>query len=254
MVHTVWHDEDERHVIEDVQKYGWHVVLIEDAPEGPAFAYSVGIWHTLKQPEVIIFGLNSLEAMGNIINVIGDEMRKGTKFEDWMESDQILDGYNCIFRHVDTAFYQDHVGYAMWFHRSDNFPVLQCVWPDQNGRYPWHPEYPAELRFRQPVLAQQHPWRFQEGRNRAVFTTRHVLDGTHPVLLVSHEMEGDWQFLCGTTNRTEDGRIVCLATMVEQHPAVADLADLPLGWQASRNSVDQPWQRTKTELQEEEKS
>ncbi len=251
MVQTIWHDDDERHVIEDVRQYGWHIVLIEDAPEGPAFAYSIGIWHTLKQPEIIIFGLGNTKTMGNIINVVGEEMRKGTKFEDWMESDQILDGYNCIFRQVDPAFYPDYVGYAMWFHRPDDFPVLQCVWPDREGRYPWHPEFSAELHARQPVLARQHPWRFQEGKNRAVFTTKHVLDGTRPILLVSHDEEGDWQFLCGTTNRPEDGRIVCLANVVEQHPAVMELADLPRGWQAVRDGVNRPWRRVTSPPQEE---
>ncbi len=36
VVQTTWHDDDERQVIEDVQQYGWHIVLIKDDPEGPA--------------------------------------------------------------------------------------------------------------------------------------------------------------------------------------------------------------------------
>ncbi len=51
--------------------------------------------------------------MGQIINAIGNEMRKGTKFEDWKESDGILEGYSCIFRQVDQGFYPDYLGYAM---------------------------------------------------------------------------------------------------------------------------------------------
>jgi hypothetical protein len=101
------------------------------------------------------------------------------------------------------------------------------------------------------VLARQHPWRFQEGKNRAVFTTSRVLDGSYPILLVSHEEEGDWQFLCGTTSRSKDGRIVSLASVVEQHPAVVELADLPVGWQAVRDAADQPWRRVRAELEKE---
>jgi hypothetical protein len=251
MVRTTWQDEDERRVIEDVHQYGWHIVGVEDDAEGSGFAYSIGLFHTLKQPEIIIFGLSSFKTMAQIINAIGDEMRKGMKCEDWMESDKILEGYSCMFRQVDQGFYRDYLGYAMWFYRPDDFPVLQCVWPDRQGRYPWHPQSPAELHTRQPVLARQHPWRFQEGKNRAVFTTKYVLDGTHPILLVSHDVEGDWQFLCGTTNRPEDGRLVCLAHVVEQHPAVEELADLPEGWQAVRDGPNQPWRRIKNEEQEE---
>ena len=37
MVQTTWQD-DERQVVEDVQQYGWHIVLIEGDPKGRAFA------------------------------------------------------------------------------------------------------------------------------------------------------------------------------------------------------------------------
>jgi hypothetical protein len=245
MVQTTWQDNDERRVIEDVRKFGWHIVAVEDDPEGPAFAYSIGLYHTLKQPEIIIFGLKSAN-MGHIISGIAKEMRRGSRFEDWTESDQILDRYSCMFRRVDRGFYPDYLGYAMWFYRPDNFPVLQCVWPDRKGHYPWQPGFSSETHARQPVLAREQSWRFHEEKNRAVFTTRQVLDGTYPILLVSHDDEGEWQFLCGTTNRPEDGKIVCLADVVAQHPAVLELADLPIGWRAIRDGADEPWRRMKS--------
>ncbi len=251
MVRTSWQDDDERRVIEDVQQYGWHIVGVDADQEGPGFAYSIGLYHRLKQPEIIVFGLSNFKTMAQVINSIGEEMKKGTKFEDWKENDQILEGYSCMFRDVDHEFYPEYLGYAGWFYRPDDFPVLQCVWPDRQGRYPWHPEFPATLHARQPVLARQQAWRFHEGKNRAVFTTRRVLDGTHPILLVSHDEEGEWQFLCGTTNRSEDGRIVCLANVVEHHPAIVELADMPVGWQAMRDGPDQPWRRMKVESNEE---
>lgn len=70
-----------------------------------------------------------------------------------------------------------------------------------------------------------------------------MLDGTHPIMLVSHDEDGDWQFLCGTTNDTKDGRVVCLGTIVELCPSVVEVADLPLGWQARRDSATGPWRR-----------
>jgi hypothetical protein len=251
MVQTTWQDDDERYVIENVQQYGWHVATIEDDPSGPAFAYSIGLYHTLKQPEIIIFGLSGNTA-AQIINVIGEEMRQGTTFKDWQENDRILEGHLCMFRHVDEGFYPDYLGFAMWFYRPDDFPVLQCVWPDRHGRYPWHPEVSTDFFRNQPVLAREHPWRFSEGKNRGVFTTKRVLDGTHSILLVSHDEEGDWQFLCGTTNRAEDGRIVSLEYVIEQHPAITELADLPVGWRAMRDGPDQPRRRVKSEPQGEE--
>jgi hypothetical protein len=182
--------------------------------------------------------------MMHIINAIGEEVRKGAKYEDWHESDQVLDGYSCMFRAVPFEVYPDYLGYAMWFYRSEAFPVLQCVWPDNQHRYPWEKDCHPEVRRRQPILGQKLDWPFQAGKNRAVFTTNRVLERTHPILLVSHDDdEGDWQFLCGTTNRPAHGRIVCLGSIVELDPSISELADLPKGWHATRTSRNAPWQR-----------
>jgi len=87
------------------------------------------------------------------------------------------------------------------------------------------------------------PWPFDEPHNVATITTAKVLAG-HPILLVTHdEDDGSWQVLCGTTNNSADGRIVCLSEMYDRDPSIGELADLPLGWRAWRGSPSQPWQR-----------
>ena len=252
MVQTTWQDDSEKKLILDVQQHGWHLVCIEEDQEGPGFVYSVGLYHTLKQPEVILFGLENVNTMGQIINAIGEEMRKGSKFEDWMESDKILEDHLCIFRQVDRKSYREYFGYALWFYLGNDFPVLQCVWPDREGHYPWHPDFPADLHQRQPLLAGKTEWRFHVGNNRMVFTTSRVVEGTHPISLVTHDEDGDWQFLCGTTNASEDLRIVCLSCIVDHHPAIVELADLPVGWQAERDGPEMPWHRAKIEHRSDE--
>jgi hypothetical protein len=246
MVRTHGDDDDEQRVIDDVQRHGWHVVGIEEDAEGPGFAYSIGMQHTLNHPEIIVFGLKNAKIMMQIINVIGDEVRKGEAFEDWHERDQILDGYSCIFRTAPAEAYPDYLGCAMWFYRPDSFSVLQCVWPDMQHRYPWHPDCDRDVIKRQPILNQIRDWPFHQGKNVAVFTTNRVLDGSHPILFVSHDSEGDWQFLCGTTNRPSNGRIVCLGSIIKRDDSLADLADLPEGWQAVRDSVGGRWRRERT--------
>ena len=66
-----------------------------------------------------------------------------------------------------------------------------------------------------------------------MFTTKPVIHDNHPILLVSHDTEGDWQFLCGTTNLPEDGVVVALGEMLKHDPSIGKLADLPEGWGAS---------------------
>jgi hypothetical protein len=157
MVQTHGDNESEQRVIDDVQRVGWHIIGIQGDSEGPAFSFSFGLFHTFQLPEIIIVGLPKMENMAAIINLIGGEMRTGFCVEDGRESDQILEGYRCIFRRVATDLYPEYLGYAMWFYEYKEFPVLQCVWPDKNHRYPWHPEFTAGLKERQPVLARESP-------------------------------------------------------------------------------------------------
>ncbi|HJU66710.1 MAG TPA: GNAT family N-acetyltransferase, partial [Gemmatimonadaceae bacterium] len=91
------------------------------------------------------------------------------------------------------------------------------------------------------------PWPFEDAPNTATITTVHVLDRTRPVLLVTHDADdGAWQFLCGTTNDSDDARIVGLETILEIDSRLAELADLPLGWRAWRDGPGQPWRRSAT--------
>ena len=99
----------------------------------------------------------------------------------------------------------------------------------------------------QPVLSDDSSWHFQEGRNRAVFTTKPVLKDGHPILLVTHDGDGDWQFLCGTTNRPEDWQLVSLACIFERDRIIAEVADLAEGWTAFRPAKGGTWRRGKVE-------
>jgi len=210
------------------------------------FAYSIGLFHTFRHPEIIIFGL-AVKVLHAVINAIGEQVSKGSRFEHLDEAGEVLEGYNVCFRTVERKHYPEYLGYARWFYQGDDFPVLQCVWPDSQQRYPWHGNFSENLAGRQPLLSDEKSWPFQEGKNRAVFTTKPVIHDGHAILLVSHDTEGDWQFLCGTTNRPEDGMLVSLGSILQRDPSVGKLADLPEGWRAFRKSLNAPWNREQVE-------
>jgi hypothetical protein len=88
-----------------------------------------------------------------------------------------------------------------------------------------------------------HGWPFDEDPHVGVFTTRQVMEGL-PVLLVTHDPDYEWQFVCGTTNADADLAHVHLHHLYEIDPTIGELADLPIGWQAWRASPDEPWQRS----------
>jgi hypothetical protein len=239
-------DDPDRQLLADLNDPGWHVIAVPEDEEGPAFAYSIGLHHSFGHPEVILFGLK-IEVMFPVINGIGEQVKAGKHFDHLNEEGDILDGYNVIFRTVERKHYSEYFGYARWLYRGDDFPALQCVWPDAQSRYPWHPQFSPQLAQRQPVLSEEKVWPFHEGKNRAVFTTKPVTQGGHPVLLVSHDRDGNWQLLCGTTNRAEDAQLVALGQMLKRHPEIGSLADLPEGWRAHRTDTDSPWCREEME-------
>jgi hypothetical protein len=87
-------------------------------------------------------------------------------------------------------------------------------------------------------------WPFADPPNAAAVTTVHVLDGTKPVLLVTHDADDDmWQVLCGTTNDPDDGRVAHLDCLYGIDPTIGEVADLPPGWRAWREAVGKPWVR-----------
>ncbi len=238
-------DEHDRKLLADVERHGWHVLAVEEDDEGPAFAYSVGLFRSFGHPEVIVFGL-AVPVLHRIVNAVGEVVRSAKKFEHLDESGDVLDGYNVAFRTVERKRYADFLGYACWFYRNEDFPALQCVWPDSRHWYPWHPASDPTLARRQPLMGTDTSWPFHEGKNRAVFTTRPVLEDAHPILLVTHDRDGDWQFLCGTTNEPEEGRIVSLGCVLERDCSLARVADLPEGWRAYRTTTRAAWRREQT--------
>lgn len=82
---------------------------------------------------------------------------------------------------------------------------------------------------------------FADAPNTACFTCRHVLDEGKPVLYVSHDDDGFWQFLCGSTHSEADARIVSLAEILKTDGSVADLAQLDYGEYAEAEDETSDW-------------
>lgn len=144
-------DPLEQTILDNVEEYGWHINAIPEDDEGPAFAYSIGMYRKLAHPEIIMIG-QRIENMHGIINHIGDLIRAGQRFEDGGIYPGVLEGYDVCFRLVAREHYPDYFGYTRWFYNGDDFPVLQCIWPSRSGLFPWDSTVRAAFRGRQPLL------------------------------------------------------------------------------------------------------
>jgi hypothetical protein len=86
-------------------------------------------------------------------------------------------------------------------------------------------------------------WPFAEPRHIVTFVTAQVLERVEPILRAVHEEDGEWQFTGSTGGALENAKIIALFEAVELDPSILQLADLPLGWQAVRDSPEHSWRR-----------
>lgn len=95
------------------------------------------------------------------------------------------------------------------------------------------------------VMTQEQPWPFDQPSNCAAVTTRQVLGLGMPVLLVAHDADDHgWQFLHGdASDDSEEGRIIGMGEALKLDPTLREVADLPPGWQATREHPGAPWRR-----------
>lgn len=85
-------------------------------------------------------------------------------------------------------------------------------------------------------------WPFADPMNAVAFSTRQVVERGYPVLRVSHDYDGDWQILCGTSIDVKDLVVVCFACAYQRDQSIAELAQMPRGWTAWRNCIGAVWE------------
>jgi len=236
------HDKAAKQVIlHNIKKYGCHLALLEADNYLPAFVYSIGLFKKFRQPEIICFGLKT-SVMGVILNHARDLIKKGQIFEINKPYKGFLEGYSIQFIAVDKEYYANYLGYAGWFYDSSfDFPVLQLVWPDKQGNFPWDKDFNPDWKFKQPLLDRNTDFKFYEERNLGVYTTKQALEG-EPILYVYHNEDSAWQFHTSLEPDMNDAKLVCLEEITKLDPTINEIYHLQYGWRAWRSNRDAEWQ------------
>ena len=93
------------------------------------------------------------------------------------------------------------------------------------------------------LFNKQEVYDFSDPKNTACMVCSHVLDKKFPILHVTHDEDGMWQFLCGAEGHTtEDAKIIGLGEAVALDQNINDLYEMPLGVGAERKSINDKWQ------------
>ncbi|MEU7145124.1 DUF4262 domain-containing protein [Nocardia sp. NPDC046473] len=136
-------------IIDDVQQQGWHVVKVIDGDI--QFAYTIGLTHTHRTPELAMFGLD-VNAMHSMLNILGAKAAAGAVLADGQRDDDVIEGRPVALRSVDPSWYRPYFGRAIGFYRKTPFSVLQVAWPDPDHHFHWEEQAHERIRGRQPQL------------------------------------------------------------------------------------------------------
>ncbi|MDP9795968.1 hypothetical protein J2S43_004480 [Catenuloplanes nepalensis] len=238
-----------------IRRYGWNVTGVTGGP-APDWAYSTGLWHTHRAPEICVFGVPGRTGQ-RIINQVGNMLRDGVTLTDGERHDDVLTGYDVVVRAVRAPWYRRFFGAGLDFCQRPA-PMMQIVWPDRAGRFPWEPETDPPYRDVQPrlwMLPDDHPpdqwtrldptggWPFRGALPfHQVHASPAVVAGTAPIGTVLRDEDGTWRFLeAGASAEAATGR-VALRRLTKTHPDVLGVADLEPGARATRGP-DGTWIR-----------
>jgi hypothetical protein len=139
-------DEHEEKVISDVKKNGLSIMHVLGDEEYPRFSYSIGLFENYLHPEILIIGLKH-DLAQILINNMAHDIKHGKVFTAKEYHEDVLDNFLCYFDVVPKSEYKDHVGWAIWFYEGTDFPLIQCVYPTVEGKFPWDKDFPKDAEF-----------------------------------------------------------------------------------------------------------
>lgn len=89
-------------------------------------------------------------------------------------------------------------------------------------------------------------WLFDQAPNVAAITSTHITKHGCPILLVTHyEDDHSWGFQSGNAVTMSDAQVVRMDEILRLDSTLMEIADLPPGWSAKRETVDGEWYRYK---------
>ena len=147
-------DDLDKIVISNINEFGWHCVNVIEDDGHPPWSYTIGLYETWQHPELIVIG-RSRATSHAMLKTFADDIELNC--EPDLSDMNLLIGMKCHYIEVNPRYYSDYVGFALWYYRKRHFPLLQIVWPDNDGMYPWDANLPSTFREWQPLLGAAPP-------------------------------------------------------------------------------------------------
>ena len=145
---------DKATVEDTIENYGFQIVGILPSEEHEPFAYTVGLREE-GLPDVILSGIGEPEKVHNLIWNCVKFMRKN-KEGFYGVTNELANIPLLIARcsgEPAKDLYEERVGIAMQYYGEET-PFVQIIWPDTEGRYPFHQGYNYE-EFEQAIFVSE---------------------------------------------------------------------------------------------------
>lgn len=231
-------------VHDTVADVGWAVVAISG--ETP-YAFTIGLWHSYEMPEVAMFGLREQDMQIWLNSCV--RLLRSRDIGDAEPFGGVLEKFPVQLRAISPTWHRALFGPACGYYGTADVPVRQLVWPDREGRWPWAENATATCRERQPqawVPVDRHPpgpwklvgelsadWPFQHLEpDTTVMASPEVVAGTLPIVAVTHDADGQWDFLDERGYADEANGWVYFGELYKSQPWLARFAELAADSQA----------------------
>jgi Domain of unknown function (DUF4262) len=253
--------------IDIIETHGHQLMHVTADDVCPAFSYSAGAYDTSGVPEVITVGLPSNPAH----HALNEAIRLMKECVDLTRGRHanIIGNVDVEFRKVDPKWLHQVMLRTDWFYDGEDVPVLQLIFPDLENRFQDEDDNFNEF-FRQPILSgdivdgtlaynfwASHDdasslsrWKFPDSPHTSSYLSQSVQDEAEPVTYVSHDADGDWQFLGDKMSEGGGPVLSCLHHPIDNDRTLEELHDLPPGWYATRERLGSPWERFEHPLEE----
>jgi hypothetical protein len=150
----------DRKLINGVRERGWGVLAIPEDEVSAGWAFTIGLWHSYRSPEVAVFGLDG-PVMMRCLNALGDQVAAGRPVVAHEEREGIINNHAVTLKPVHDGWRRAFLGTAHGFYRATRgVSFLQLLWPDRAGLFPgqvgFMPQY-GELQPRLWLSPDDHP-------------------------------------------------------------------------------------------------
>lgn len=139
-----------------IETKGWALepvsAVVDATPPTPGYAYTIGFPERFRFPEVVVFGLTPV-AISGLLDMVAGQLDAGVEIPIDTALVGLFDNdLRCVFSTVDMGVHSElfHTGVA--WHRTNDFPMVQLLWPDRNGWLPHESGFDTAVRAAQPVI------------------------------------------------------------------------------------------------------